>query len=292
MKKLLLNKISAFIIGGIIVGLSVFAFQVSAASENPQTVTICIKNSGFVYVVGQGFWAKDCGKKDRLITINTAGVPGPKGDKGDTGEVGPQGPKGDQGEQGTQGLQGIQGDKGEKGDIGLQGIQGEKGDKGDMGATGPKGDKGDSGQNALAGYAFAGNFTPFSMLGGELESSYHNVAGRSLNYSKVDSGSILKITYEDSFGVGLSTGIGACKWRLLMDGQPIGNAKFINGIPGISGINRRTQSLGWILPNVSVGNHTFQIQMARDNTWSVASCENGYETSEPIDNYLIVEELR
>lgn len=142
MKKLLLNKVSAFIIGGIIVGLSVFAYQASAASEAPQTVTICIKNSGFVYVVGQGFWAKDCGKKDKLITINTAGVPGPKGDKGDTGEVGPQGPKGDQGEQGTQGLQGIQGDKGEKGDVGLQGIQGERGEKGDVGATGPQGEQG------------------------------------------------------------------------------------------------------------------------------------------------------
>jgi len=146
MNKLLTSRISAVLLGGLIVGLSVFALQASAANSTaPNTVTICVKNSGFVYVVGQGFWTKDCGKRDKLITINTAGVPGPKGDKGDTGEVGPQGPKGDQGEQGTQGLQGVQGDKGERGDTGLQGIQGEKGDKGDkgdVGATGPQGEQG------------------------------------------------------------------------------------------------------------------------------------------------------
>ena len=92
MKKLLSNRILAMALGGLVVGLSVFAFQASASSIVPNTVTICVKNSGFVYVVGQGFWTKDCGKRDQLITINTAGVPGPKGD------TGAQGPKGDPGD--------------------------------------------------------------------------------------------------------------------------------------------------------------------------------------------------
>jgi uncharacterized protein (TIGR02145 family) len=59
-------------------------------------VEICVKKSGFVYVVGEGFRRNDCTKSDKLITINTEGIQGPKGDTGATGPMGPQGPSGTQ----------------------------------------------------------------------------------------------------------------------------------------------------------------------------------------------------
>lgn len=129
------KKITIFLASLVILSsVGLFSYGVSASTAN--TVTICVKNSGFVYVVGQGFWAKDCGKKDRLITINSDGVPGPKGD---TGLPGPKGDKGDQGLTGEQGPIGLTGPQGEKGDVGLSGAQGEIGSKGDNGLDGVSG---------------------------------------------------------------------------------------------------------------------------------------------------------
>jgi len=70
------------------------------------TISVCVRKSGLVYVIGEGFRRDDCKKNDKLLTW---GIQGPKGDKGDKGE------KGDPGEQGIQGEQGVQGPQGEQG---------------------------------------------------------------------------------------------------------------------------------------------------------------------------------
>ncbi len=165
------NKIFFSVITAFALSLSVWSYS-NAAS----TITICVKQSGYAYVVGVGgFQTTDCSSNDSLLTWNIQGPQGdtgpqgvqgpggPDGPMGPQGSRGPDGPTGPQGIQGATGLQGEQGPKGDKGDTGPQGIQGatglqgEQGPKGDTGAKGetgpqgPKGDKGDTGPQGPAG---------------------------------------------------------------------------------------------------------------------------------------------
>jgi hypothetical protein len=73
-------------------------------------ITICVKDNGKVYVIGEGFREADCRGRDQLLSWNIDGGPaGPAGPQGEPGEPGPQGPQGPQGEQGVAGPQGPQG---------------------------------------------------------------------------------------------------------------------------------------------------------------------------------------
>ena len=126
-------KINKFLVAALIavpitVGVLMGINYVKAANGS---VEICVKRSGFVYVIGEGFRRQDCTRNDRLITINTEGVQGPKGDKGDTGDEGPQGDPGAQGEQG------IQGEPGNDGQPGTAGEPGQDGQPGEQGPAGP-----------------------------------------------------------------------------------------------------------------------------------------------------------
>jgi len=78
-------------------------------------ISVCVKKSGLVYVIGSSFRRQDCKKNDSLLTWNATGLQGPKGDKGDTGDQGPIG---------LTGPQGIQGEPGPKGGAGEQGVAG------------------------------------------------------------------------------------------------------------------------------------------------------------------------
>lgn len=114
MKITLLNKnglilLSIFVI---FVGLVAAAYTQAAGGE----ITVCVKKSGVVYVIGNDFKRAECKRNDTLLTWN---IQGPKGDKGDPGLPGADGANGAPGEQG---LQGIQGDKGDKGDQGNPGT--------------------------------------------------------------------------------------------------------------------------------------------------------------------------
>jgi len=100
------------------------------------TISVCVKKSGLVYVIGDGFRRDDCKNNDKLLTW---GIQGPKGDKGDKGDIGPTGLQGEQGIPGSQGEQGIQGPEGPVGQQGSQGEKGDIGDKGDKGDQGPAG---------------------------------------------------------------------------------------------------------------------------------------------------------
>lgn len=79
------------------------------------TIEVCVKNNGAVFMIGYGFKKTDCLKNEKLVSWNITGPQGPKGEKGPIGPIGPKGDKGDVGEQGPIGQTGPQG---EKGDIG------------------------------------------------------------------------------------------------------------------------------------------------------------------------------
>lgn len=108
------------------------------ASIQPQTVSLCVLKSGLVYVVGQGFRAKDCSRNAQLISIST-GQQGSLGPAGPQGPAGDKGPVGDQGPVGLSGPQGEQGSPGPDGNPGPQGIPGEKGEPGVSGVSGVSG---------------------------------------------------------------------------------------------------------------------------------------------------------
>ena len=93
--------VSPLILSVVLVALGFWHFTQAQGSE----IEVCVKKSGLVYVIGNGFRRSECRKNDTLLSWNTTGPQGEKGDKGDEGEPGPQGiqgTKGDKGESGTE----------------------------------------------------------------------------------------------------------------------------------------------------------------------------------------------
>jgi hypothetical protein len=79
-RKIFFSVITAFALS-----LSVWTYS-NAAS----TITICVKQNGYAYVVGVGgFQTTDCSSNDSLLTWN---IQGPQGDTGPQGVQGPGGP--------------------------------------------------------------------------------------------------------------------------------------------------------------------------------------------------------
>lgn len=98
---------------------------VHAEEENPTSVTLCVKNSGTVFMIGEGFKVANCRNNDKLINIDLShGIQGPKGDTGEKGDKGDPGEVGQQGEQGIQGEVGPQGLAGSNGADGRDGVDG------------------------------------------------------------------------------------------------------------------------------------------------------------------------
>jgi hypothetical protein len=123
--------------------------------------------------------------------------------------------------------------------------------------------------------------------------TYTDVPERTLSYTKKEESSILKITYEDSFGVHFKGDNGKCGWRLLVDGNPIGGEKWFQPTSawGIQG-ERQSTSLIWILSGVSRGNHSFTIQSKRAEADEFTlECENGWAREGYQDNFLLIEEI-
>ncbi len=101
-----LYKVSAFVLFGLVVSGGTFAYIKAEGNQ----ITVCVKKSGLVYVIGEEFRRSECKKNDSLLSWNTAGMQGLKGDKGDMGPQGTQGIKGDAGDTGPQGMKGDKGD--------------------------------------------------------------------------------------------------------------------------------------------------------------------------------------
>jgi hypothetical protein len=102
--KINMNKKSLMLV---LVGFTVFfAGAWSYTRAEGEQISVCVKKSGLVYVIGDEFRRQDCKKNDSLLSWNITGTQGPKGDKGDKGDqgdVGPMGPQGERGEKGDSG---------------------------------------------------------------------------------------------------------------------------------------------------------------------------------------------
>lgn len=77
------------------------------AKAEGEMITICVRNNGTVYVIGEGFRRADCRGNDQLLGWNVGGVPGPQGPAGVPGPQGIPGPMGPQGPQGIPGTGGA-----------------------------------------------------------------------------------------------------------------------------------------------------------------------------------------
>jgi hypothetical protein len=133
-------------------------------------------------------------------------------------------------------------------------------------------------------YAIARNFPDVR----NTSSSYADLTGRTVTYVKQSPGTLLKVTYEDTFGINM-TGINntACQWQLLMDGTPVGRQHSSHS-SAATGWRIWPGNLQWALPSVSAGAHTFQVQAAMST--GASSCLNGWINGSQ-ENFLLVEEM-
>ena len=53
-----------------------------------ETITVCVKKTGLIYVIGEGFKRTDCKTGDTLLTWNAEGPEGPQGPQGPQGAAG------------------------------------------------------------------------------------------------------------------------------------------------------------------------------------------------------------
>jgi hypothetical protein len=88
---------------------SLALFTSAVVRAEGTTVSVCVKNNGAMFLIGENFRHTDCRSNDQLLTWNIAGPPGPQGvpgvagPAGAQGEAGPAGPTGPQGPAGTSG---------------------------------------------------------------------------------------------------------------------------------------------------------------------------------------------
>src|SRR4051812_42653929 len=116
MVKQILGKSIAAVLSIAVVFLGVLGMAASQANAaTPQSLTLCVKTGGVVFVVGEGFKKTDCKKNDQLISFSLSET-GDKGPTGDQGAVGPTGAAGAVGSIGPIGDKGPTGDKGPQGD--------------------------------------------------------------------------------------------------------------------------------------------------------------------------------
>lgn len=120
-----------------------------------------------------------------------------------------------------------------------------------------------------------------------MSSTYVDVAGRTITYDKQSATSLLKVTWQDSFGLLKSeSGNTACLWRLLMDGSPVGG-EMHSYSDGSSGWRIWPGSMQWLLPGVAAGSHTFQLQTEMGS--GATQCLHGWVNGAQ-QNFLMVEE--
>jgi len=96
-------KAAPFAIGIAVAVLGAWTYVRAEGSE----ITLCVRQTGAVYMIGSGFLRTDCGSRDQLLTINVQGPQGPEGPQGPQGPQGDVGPEGPQGPQGPAGIAGT-----------------------------------------------------------------------------------------------------------------------------------------------------------------------------------------
>lgn len=123
-----------------------------------QAFTVCIRDNGLMYSVGDGFRRQECRSRDRLVSFRLAGATGATGPAGATGGTGPAGEPGITGETGATGPAGATGPEGQYGPTGATGAEGATGTAGPIGlpgAIGPTGLPGGTGPTGMPGPAGA-----------------------------------------------------------------------------------------------------------------------------------------
>lgn len=111
-------------VGVFVVATALFVVSGSVVRAEVSAITVCVKNNGAVYLIGEGFRRADCKRSDKLLSWNIVGPQGPQGVPGVAGPVGAKGDIGPQGPAGTNGLQGAVGPQGPAGAVGPQGPAG------------------------------------------------------------------------------------------------------------------------------------------------------------------------
>jgi hypothetical protein len=125
-------KRTHFILAGALV-LVLGLYGVASTRAAGDEITVCVKRSGLVYVIGDGFRRSECRPADTLLSWGAAGAQGPAGADGAQGPQGPAGTGGANGEDGQPGAQGPAGADGQPGNQGEQGPQGLQGPQGPAG---------------------------------------------------------------------------------------------------------------------------------------------------------------
>ena len=145
-----------------------------------------------------------------------------------------------------------------------------------------------SSQNNLIGFTYRKDMS-FERIG---TTNFTAVPDRTVWYEKHQDKSILKVTYDDSFGVTYKEK-GDCQWRLTLDGNAKGREKSF--APSASGSNlltdRTSSSVSWIIDDVRKGFYNFTIEAKRSMTNAFTTrCDNGWQDGNQ-ENSLTVEEI-
>jgi len=145
-----------------------------------------------------------------------------------------------------------------------------------------------SGETGLIGFNYRKDMA-FARIA---TTDFASVPERTVWYEKRNDNSILKVTYDDSFGVTFREK-GDCRWRLTVDGERMGREKAFAPVgPGGSLVtDRQSSSISWIVADLPKGFYNFTIQARRSMLNALTTrCDNGWQ-DDLQENSLMVEEL-
>jgi hypothetical protein len=122
------------------------------------------------------------------------------------------------------------------------------------------------------------------------DTAWVDVPGRTVTYAKQSSASPIKISYQDTVGYVMTGGHEwSCRWRLLMDGNPVGREQWHHSGQA-TGWRIDSKTMTWFIPGgVAAGSHTFKLQSIR-NPAAAGQCLNGWAGGQQ-QNFFLVEEM-
>jgi hypothetical protein len=119
---------------------------------------------------------------------------------------------------------------------------------------------------------------------------WENLPARTVTYQKKEAGTVLEVVWTDTMGYHqLGRGSYGCRWRLTMDGAPIGRPTSTHTNSSRSGWRIRGNETLWRLENIAVGNHSFAIQVSRPNATSTSECLAGWGNGSTANAIAVIE---
>ncbi len=119
--------------------------------------------------------------------------------------------------------------------------------------------------------------------------SWVDLPGRTLIHHKQEDPTIIKVSYMDNLGYNMSAAGWACHWRLLMDNAVVQKEAMAYANSSHDGWRTHPHNLSWVIPHVSMGQHTFKIQVKKLST-GVSQCISGWPDGQ-VANALVVQEF-